>query len=382
MMCQPYESPLVRLLMAPAASPSLTLADWDVLLQQARSNRLLVRVAVCVEDRHLWDQVPIAVHPHLHANLQLSLKQRRDVLWELQQIHCALAALDCPLVLLKGAAYVAADLPAGRGRVFSDIDLMVPESHLAAAEQMLLSAHWIHTTTDPYDQRYYRRWTHQLPPLRHAFRGSVLDLHHTIVPKTARIALSAERLFTEARALPSSNSYLVLAPEDMVLHSAVHLFNDGEFSHSLRDLLDLHDLIAFFSREAGFWRRLLTRAETLDLRRPLSYACRFLSRVLGAPFPDAPWQELAAWLPAQPVRIAMDSLFDEALSPDHIRHRGILATCADWVLDARGHYLRMPLHLLLPHLIRKAVRRKRDKEGPHRLLPLEGPGGIREKPPL
>ena len=382
MMCQPYESPLVRLLMAPAASPSLTLADWDVLLQQARSNRLLVRVAVCVEDRHLWDQVPIAVHPHLHANLQLSLKQRRDVLWELQQIHCALAALDCPLVLLKGAAYVAADLPAGRGRVFSDIDLMVPESHLAAAEQMLLSAHWIHTTTDPYDQRYYRRWTHQLPPLRHAFRGSVLDLHHTIVPKTARIALSAERLFTEARALPSSSPYLVLAPEDMVLHSAVHLFNDGEFSHGLRDLLDLHDLIAFFSREAGFWRRLLTRAEILDLRRPLAYAFRFLSRVLGAPFTDAPWQELAAWLPARPARTAMDSLFDEALSPNHIRHGGISATCVDWVLEARGHYLRMPLQLLLPHLIRKAIRRKQDKEGPRRLLPLERLGGIRDRTPL
>ena len=72
----------------------------------------------------------------------------------------------------------------------------------------------------------------------------------------------------------------------------------------------------------------------------------------------------------------MDSLFDEALSPDHIRHRGILATCADWVLDTRGHYLRMPLHLLLPHLMRKAVRRKQDNEAPDRLLPLEKPGGI------
>ena len=78
----------------------------------------------------------------------------------------------------------------------------------------------------------------------------------------------------------------------------------------------------------------------------------------------------------------MDSLFDEALSPDHIRHRGILATCADWVLDARGHYLRMPLHLLLPHLTRKTVGRKQEKAGPHRLLPLERLGGIRDKPPL
>ena len=59
-----------------------------------------------------------------------------------------------------------------------------------------------------------------------------------------------------------------------------------------------------------------------------------------------------------------------------------MAECADRVLDARGHYLRMPLYLLLPHLMRKAVRRKQDNASPHRLLPLEKPGGIRDKPPL
>ena len=59
-----------------------------------------------------------------------------------------------------------------------------------------------------------------------------------------------------------------------------------------------------------------------------------------------------------------------------------MAECADWVLDARGHYLRMPIHLLLPHLISKAARRKQDKDGPHRILPLEKLGDIREKPPL
>ena len=59
-----------------------------------------------------------------------------------------------------------------------------------------------------------------------------------------------------------------------------------------------------------------------------------------------------------------------------------MAECADWVLDARGHYLRMPVHLLLPHLIRKAVRSKQDKDGPHRLLPLEKLGENRENPPF
>lgn len=375
----PRESPLVRLLMAPPADRRLMLAEWDVLLQQARANRLLPRVAVRVDQAELWDQIPDSVRPHLQAGLRLAAKQRRDVLWELRQIHRVLATLECPLVLLKGAAYMAADLPTGHGRIFSDIDIMVPESHLADAERMLLTANWVYNKIDPYDQRYYRRWTHQLPPLQHSFRGSVLDLHHTIVPKTARIALNAETLFAQARALPSLRPYHVLAPEDMVLHSAVHLFNDGEFSHGLRDLFDLHDLINYFARDPGFWHRLLARAETLDLRRPLSYALRYISRVLGDSVPDAPWQELATWLAAYPTRVAMDSMFDEALSPDHARRPGALANVADWALEARGHYLRMPLHLLVPHLVRKAVRRKPHEENRLGLPPLKIPDDVEDK---
>lgn len=365
------KSPLIEVLMRPTDCASLTLAEWDLLLQQARSNQLLARVSIVVQDHDLWQLVPEAVHPHLHASLALSRKHRRDVLWELRQIRKALTHLDCPLVLLKGAAYVAADLPAGRGRVFSDIDVMVPNPQLAVVEQALLDANWRHIKNDPYDQSYYRRWSHQLPPLQHAFRGTVLDLHHSIVPKTARVALPAERLFSEIRALPSSRGYYVLAPEDMVLHSAVHLFNDGEFSHGLRDLFDLHSLIASFAEEEKFWDRLLARAETLDLRRPLAYALRYLVRGLEAQFSSSLQQQLTAWLPSQPKRVLMDELFDEVLSPDHVRDPGFPAICANCVLDVRGHYLRMPLHLLVPHLIRKAAKSEKRDSGTPPILPLE-----------
>jgi hypothetical protein len=33
----------------------------------------------------------------------------------------------------------------------------------------------------------------------------------------------------------------------MVLHSATHLFYDGELNHGLRDLVDLDDLLRHFS---------------------------------------------------------------------------------------------------------------------------------------
>lgn len=374
-----HDNPLLRFLTAPDTAPSLTLADWDSLLQQARVNQLLARVAVCVDDRNLWDRVPAEVCPHLKAGLALASKQRRDVFWELNKIHGVLADLGCPLVILKGAAYMAADLPPGRGRVFSDIDIMVPESHLSQAEQLLLAARWRYVTTDAYDHHYYRSWTHQLPPLQHTFRGSVLDLHHTIVPKTARIALDAAALFEASRPASATSPYRVLAPEDMVLHSAVHLFNDGDFGHGLRDLFDLNDLIRHFARDPAFWPHLISRAEMLDLRRPVAYAIRHIARALGEELADAPWQRTAAWLAPGPVRAVLDRMFDEALAPGHVQQPGPIARMVDWSLDARGHYLRMPLHILVPHLIRKAVKKPPDQEDTRLLPPLAGAEGSKKR---
>jgi 3-hydroxyacyl-CoA dehydrogenase len=56
----------------------------------------------------------------------------------------------------------------------------------------------------------------------------------------------------------------------MVLHSATHLFFEGELRHGLRDLVDLDDLVRHFAaQDASFWQRLVARAFEMDLARPL-----------------------------------------------------------------------------------------------------------------
>src|SRR3546814_12679495 len=85
----------------------------------------------------------------------------------------------------------------------------------------------------------YRRGHHQIPPLRHFRRNTVLDVHHTIVPLTARAPVAAEALATQSLALDGDGQLRILAPADLVLHAAVHPFNDGEYDHGLRDLLDI-----------------------------------------------------------------------------------------------------------------------------------------------
>ena len=53
-----------------------------------------------------------------------------------------MAEVGVKLVLLKGAAYILGELPAGEGRLISDIDLLVPEKDLARAEEILCEYGW------------------------------------------------------------------------------------------------------------------------------------------------------------------------------------------------------------------------------------------------
>src|SRR5690606_36716832 len=100
---------------------------------------------------------------------------------------------------------------------------------------------WETGPLDPYDEPYYREWMHELPPMRHRERGTLIDVHHRILPRTGRVHPSSERLFAHAIDLPDS-PVRVLSPPHMVLHAAAHPFQDGVIAGALRDLVDIRDL--------------------------------------------------------------------------------------------------------------------------------------------
>ena len=142
----------------------------------------------------------------------------------------------------------------------SDVDILVPRERLADVETALMMAGWVHADHDAYNQHYYRTWMHELPPMRHLHRGTVLDVHHALVPGTARARPSTQRLLQAAKALPGQAGVCVLAPVDMVLHSAAHLFHESDFTHGFRGVVDIDALLREFASVPGFWSDLLERA--------------------------------------------------------------------------------------------------------------------------
>jgi hypothetical protein len=348
--------PLTRILIAPTAASQMALHEWDLLIRQARHANLLGRLASSLASHRLLGQIPEQPRPHIDAALMVAERQTRAVRWEVDRILAALAHVPTPVILLKGAAYVVQDLPAARGRMFSDVDIMVPKRHLDAVEMALKLQGWITTHHDAYDQRYYRTWMHELPPMRHITRQTMLDVHHTILPETARVHPDPEKLLAAAISVNGHDRLKVLAPADMVLHSATHLFHDGELEHGLRDLVDLDSLLRHFSsKEDGFWTTLVARAQSLDLSRPLFYALRYTARVLDTPVPTATLQSIRSAAPAGIMLRLMDALFLRAFRPHHPSCADWLTKPALWMLFVRAHWLRMPFPLLLRHLLHKAL---------------------------
>ena len=330
-------------------------ADWDALIPQARAAGLLGRLAFNLERQGGLDVVPPQMRRHLVGAQLVAQRQAEAVHWEVSQIKEALDSVGVTTLLLKGAAYVMADLPPAKGRLMSDIDILVPRDALGPVESALMIAGWATTHHDPYDQQYYRRWMHELPPMRHVVRGSVVDVHHALLPVTARIRVDTEAMRAAAVPVQRHPQLRVLPPADMVLHAATHLFCESEWYSGLRDLSDLDLLLRHFSGCAGFWDELVARADTVGLRRPLYYALTLSAAILGTPVPSATLSSTSEFGPAEPLRTLMGALFRRVLAGQLPNEQDPVAALARSALFLRGHWLRMPTHLLVFHLGHKVM---------------------------
>jgi Uncharacterised nucleotidyltransferase len=343
---------LLEVLAEPGLVAGLAETEWDVLVRQARHANLLGRLSLLLDASGV--DVPLRASRHFRSGATMAARQRVGVRSEVLALQKDLAPLGQPLILLKGGAYVLADLPAARGRVFGDIDILVPAAVLGEVESQLLQRGWSVNDLDDYDQRYYRRWMHELPPLQHVFRGTALDVHHTLLPPTAGRPLNAERMFEDRVAVPGFEGVFTLCPTDMVLHSATHLFHEGEPDNLLRDLSDLDLLLRHFGCEAEFWPGLQARAELHGLVDDLRLALRYVALLLATPIPES----LQGALQPQKISGFADSLrhamFLRVLQPMHDTASDRWTSLSRWALYVRSHWLKMPLPLLVLHLAHKA----------------------------
>jgi putative nucleotidyltransferase-like protein len=342
---------LLPCLRNPRRLDELSEREWEQLFREAESNRLSGRVAALSTSSSATLDPPGWLRDRLFSLRALGAESTRALFWELNRIRRAFVESGIQLVALKGAAYAAARVPVAVGRPSVDVDILVPEDRLEEATSALERHGWRFLPLDPYDEQYYRRWMHELPPMVHEHRASALDVHHRILPRTGRLHPDASRLIT--RAVPSAEEGVAtLSPPHMTLHACVHLFQDGEVTGALRDLVDIDGLLRHFGASDGFWSAFSAEAEALGLQRPAYYALRAASRVLDTPVPEGVQRRAARWAPPAIVDAMMTRLLESVLVKAHDA-----PAPARLALYVRSHWLRMPPLQLAAHLLRKGVRR-------------------------
>lgn len=371
----PLAHGLIDWVSQPASLAALDVPGWERAFALGRRHGLSGRWYPALEAAGLLDRVPAGVRRHLRSDHLVAADRVRSVRWEIDRIAHALADIDVEPVLLKGAAYIACGLGPGNCRMVSDVDILVPHARLPDVERVLAAHGWRQTPHDEYDERYYRAWMHELPPFQHAIRGTSLDVHHNLLPRTSRLCPDATVLLARSTRLEGAGCR-VLAPSDMVMHSVLHGFYGGEFLNCFRDVLDVHELCAdFAARDPAFWEHLGERALELRAAGPLWLALR-QARRFGSAAPAALLSRLRRAAAPWPARLAVESLIGRAFVPALPPTRG--ERLALTALLARSHWLKMPLALLVPHLWRKAGARIRKRfeaedEIPNRTTPESPP---------
>ncbi len=353
----------------PELSKSWSHKQWERLFQLARDARLIGTLAYFIQENGWSEFVPERGRWLLESAIVKAERGRRQALWEVECIRRAtdrntytptVSEKDIPVALLKGAAYMAAKMPWGKGRSSVDVDIMTPLATLSTVEAALTISGWIPEKKSEYDERFYRDWMHELPPMVHLDRGTTLDVHHTILPRTGRLTVNADLLFQEIT--PLRDNLYVLGPCDMLLHSAVHMFQDGELDNCARDLLDLASMFRFFAeKDADFWEKLLARSRELGLTRPLYHAVTFCVKLLGVEFPSAFLREVKRFRGGIVSRSLMAWAVPKTIEPEIAGEEKWITSVARLGLYIRSHFLRMPLRILIPHLWAKYWQRRRER---------------------
>ncbi len=210
---------------------------------------------------------------------------------ELDRVLAALAEVGIPAMLLKGTALIETVYPNIGMRPMADIDILVPRGAVKNAHgavEALGYAVW-GVKLGRHDDSHLSRHHHHYPLVR---QGVTVELHHHITAGRPEFDIAG---FWE-RAGPGAGQvvHLLPAPEDLLLHVAIHFAADrvARLDCGLGQLADLAWIAAHWAIR---WDALVQRAHDYGLADRLFLALMAGAVLLGGP---APPEVLAALQPS------------------------------------------------------------------------------------
>ena len=321
--------------------------DWDRFRRLAGPS-LAPYLITCLKRARVWDHLPAEVRDQLAAVRRANGMAH---LLRLRALRDALPALEragIPVVVLKGMALAHLVYPDPTLRPMQDVDLWTPLQQLDAAVDTLRQAGF------QFPSRTYEgRWTPGMQQdadraLEVPGTPIFFELHGSLPTLAGLPPAFATAAFDRATPLPLGDLRArVLAPEDQLLHVALHLSLRHQFRSGLLGLVDLALLVEHW-RDRWNWSALCDDYRRLGVAQWMRLSFRLAHLLLDAPIPAEVFRELPPAGDAPEIeRLAMEQVWDGGAALPHAFDR---VAASDrrfvWIRNRLLSYLRgQPLHL-------------------------------------
>ncbi|MFQ3198629.1 MAG: hypothetical protein ACI81A_002354 [Paraglaciecola sp.] len=339
---------ITTLYRSPNTAYKLSLLQWQKVILVLRHHQLLARYQQRFVQKGVFDALPEYCRRHFRNAKVIADNHNLHVAFEARELTTTLIKRTEYFIFLKGASYSLSNHPVGIGRIYSDIDVLVDAPSIVNVESQLYDQGWLSQPVSDYDDRYYRKWAHEIPPMRQSTRGTIIDIHHNIVPPISGRAPDVQALINEV--IKSPEGYFILSPAAMTLHSLVHLFFNEDMKRGFRDLIDL-DILMSTNTDTNYWQTLARLAAETGFELELFLACRYTHLTFGTIIPENINEGLNKYKPKN-LKL-LDFMFSRILTPEHPYARSPFFSLAELMVLLRGHWLKMPLHILTYHLCAK-----------------------------
>ncbi|MFB1036443.1 MAG: nucleotidyltransferase family protein [Sinobacterium sp.] len=356
-------------LLEPKRGLRFDLDTWQSVILVLREEKLLATLYHLALETAVFEHYPEFAQRHLYSASIYARRQSKQIFYEALLLQELLEKNGVTPIFLKGANYTLRSSRNSQGRICSDIDVLVKVEELDSCESLLLSQNWKSAKLTQYDDRYYRQWAHEIPPLIHPFRGTVLDVHHNLYLPISGRSPKIELFINELEF--SADNFAVLKIPQTVMHSIIHLFMNENFSSGMRDLFDIYRLIEEHSDES-FWKDITVLARQSHFLVELQYCLVALETIFSFDAPEyvsiALHDNQLSW----PQKIWAKHIFVNAILPQHPLISLNRQHFASSVAYFRGHWVKMPKSVLAKHFVVKLYNQLLDQVlGKHQLDPKQ-----------
>ena len=278
---------LVRLLrgrpgeVRPAELEGLSHADWEGVLQESVAHMVTPLLYQAVKALEAPANVPEGVVERLRGAYLHNAARNTLIYRELSRALNALRDRGVPVVVLKGAHLAEVVYGNVAVRPMADLDLLVREGDLDAADEALSRA-GLHMFTHVRRAKHYYQQRH----FHFAYTGRAgitVEVHWSL---SREFEIRIDDMWARARpARTAAAEALVLCPEDLLLHLCMHAAFPEMYAKGIRPLCDIARTVQYYQDQID-WAEFQRTASENELATCSYYSLVLAATVLGAEVPQ------------------------------------------------------------------------------------------------